>query len=121
MSQLYENVSIFFQKELDQVVLEWNIHKIRKSRNSISPVGRPTIMFEIPEFYEARSYLTDVPDFAIDAIEKECTFLRKPCDEDFFNLCCIIMNEHGYRHEDDPYKALELYLNLRGQLKELLQ
>ncbi|CAG9812660.1 unnamed protein product [Phaedon cochleariae] len=30
--------------DLDQISLEWNVHRIRKTRNAIAPAGRPAIM-----------------------------------------------------------------------------
>ena len=108
------------QNDLDQVVLEWNVHKIRKSRNSISPVGRPAVMFEIPSIYETRSYLVEVPDFAIDAIKEECRVLKYPCDKDIYDLCNIIMCEKGYLRENDPFKTIDLYIALRQLLKDTL-
>lgn len=100
--------------------MEWNVHKIRRSRNSISPTGRPTIMFEIPSLYGAQNYMTRVPNFAIEAISCNCKILNYPCDEDLHNLCSILMAENGYKHQSDPYEAMELYIALRRILKQLI-
>ncbi|KAK5649727.1 hypothetical protein RI129_000756 [Pyrocoelia pectoralis] len=35
---------------INRVILEWNAHKISKSRNSISPTERPTVLYEIPSW-----------------------------------------------------------------------
>ncbi|CAH1155551.1 unnamed protein product, partial [Phaedon cochleariae] len=69
------------QRDLDEVVLEWSVHKIRPSRNSNSPSGRPCIMFEMPSLYQTRSYLIEVPSFALDALSLDCLFQEYPCDE----------------------------------------
>lgn len=74
---------IYFQTELEQVVHEWNIHKISKTRNSISPTGRPALMYEVPSLYGAKSYLVPVPTFAIEELSSNCTFLNYPCNDDF--------------------------------------
>lgn len=100
-------------------MLEWNVHKIRSSRNSIMPFGRPCIMYEMPTLFQTKSYLLEVPTFAIDALATECTILKFPCDEDFYRLCNIIMLENGLSHKCDPYDAVELYSRLRTILKDI--
>ncbi|CAG9772331.1 unnamed protein product [Ceutorhynchus assimilis] len=56
------------QNEMDQVVREWNAHKISKSRNSIMPCGRPRIMLEMPSLYNAKNCLIPVPQFALEPL-----------------------------------------------------
>ncbi|KAJ8909288.1 hypothetical protein NQ315_008197 [Exocentrus adspersus] len=108
--------------ELDEVVLQWNTHKIQKYRNSRAPSGRPAIMFEMPNLYEADSYLSEVPPMCLDIIEVECTRLQFPCDEDVYNVCNYIIDENLYRSSTtDPYVALQLYFNLRNKLYSLLE
>lgn len=98
---------------------EWNVHKIRPSRNSNMPIGRPCIMFEMPELYQTKSYITEVPTFAYNVLESECKFLKYPCDQDFYCLCNIIMVENRLCHKDDPYEAIDLYIQLKGILKTM--
>jgi len=48
------------QKDLDDVVEQWNNHHISVSRNSNCPNGRPNILFSVPElsgFYQAITLL----------------------------------------------------------------
>ncbi|KAJ8929603.1 hypothetical protein NQ314_017710 [Rhamnusium bicolor] len=69
--------------DLDQVALEWNVHKISRSRNSNCSTGRPVIMFEMPNIYHTQNYIINVPTFAIEPLASECLFNEYPCDEDF--------------------------------------
>ncbi|CAG9764650.1 unnamed protein product [Ceutorhynchus assimilis] len=46
------------QKELDQVCLEWNVHRIRKTRNANAPAGRPAIMYEMPSLHGVSDHIT---------------------------------------------------------------
>ncbi|CAH1114742.1 unnamed protein product [Psylliodes chrysocephalus] len=108
------------QKNLDQVVLEWNIHKIRRLKNTVSPSGRPCIMYEMPSIYKTRSYMVGVPNFAIEALRSECKFLKYPCDQDVFDLCNILLVENNWEKGSDPHEAVDLYIQLRNVLKSIL-
>lgn len=99
---------------MQQVVLEWNAHKISKSRNSISPVGKPTIMYELPFLYGACNYIIPVPPFAVDEMSTKCTFNKFSCDEDFSELCGILIEENQLlQGSDKPEDCVLLYKNLR--------
>ena len=39
------------QKELDEIVIEWNSHYVRKQRHLTSPCGIPEKLFTLPELY----------------------------------------------------------------------
>lgn len=109
------------QRELDRIVFEWDSHKIQKARNSISPSGRPIILFEMPELYGAKDYLSKFPIQLADVLEEHCSRNEYACDEDVFHLCEDLVSEHGYRKtSDDPYDAVQLYINLRKKIYEIL-
>ncbi|CAH0555036.1 unnamed protein product [Brassicogethes aeneus] len=48
------------KEELDTVVLEWNTHRIARSRNSIAPYGRPFMMYNRPQDFMSTDYLHPV-------------------------------------------------------------
>ena len=48
------------QDELDEVAKVWDGHLIRKSKQGHVTQGRPLLMFQLPEVYEARSHLKRV-------------------------------------------------------------
>lgn len=105
---------------MNQIVQEWNVHKIQKSRNSNMPNGRPSIMFDMPSLYGARSYLLHIPDFAIDALSNQCISTENTCDEDVYDLCKILMVENGYIQQRNPSAAVQLYKSLRGEILTVL-
>lgn len=39
------------QKELDTIRMDWNQHRVRKSNGSVSPSGKPDIMYSLPNLY----------------------------------------------------------------------
>lgn len=100
--------------------MEWNIHKIRKTRNTVLPIGRPCIMYDMPSFYGTRNFLNNIPSFALDALSENCTFNNYPCDKDMYDLCRILILENGYTSNRNPYAAVDLYINLRTLIISLL-
>ncbi|CAH1115627.1 unnamed protein product [Psylliodes chrysocephalus] len=70
------------KEDLNEVVMEWNVHKISKSRNSIAPTGRPAIMFDISSLYGAKNYCVEITNFSVDSLFDHCTFNEYPCDKD---------------------------------------
>ncbi|XP_063971427.1 uncharacterized protein LOC135158071 [Lytechinus pictus] len=109
------------QAELDEVVDVWDRHLIRPSRNVQAPSGRPNIMFNLPSLYTTRDYLHGVSQERMQACKEECVFRKTiPCDEDIFELCCIVMNEVGYEYPRDRHGARLLYVALRHEITHLL-
>ncbi|KAB0795190.1 hypothetical protein PPYR_12029 [Photinus pyralis] len=104
------------QKELDTVAMEWDLHQISRSRNAVSPIGKPFIMYNIPEVYGTKDYLCNLSSADIGDYEEQCLFHNCPCDDDFYELCVIIMSENGYVMPKTSTDAVDLYLNLRHQL-----
>ncbi|CAG9763543.1 unnamed protein product [Ceutorhynchus assimilis] len=111
--------SKIIEREMVEVVHEWNIHKISKTRNSVSPTGRPALMYEVPSFYGAQSYLVPVPAFAIDELSSGCTFQEHPCDKDFHELCIILIEENQYVQNENPTDCVDLYKKLRNDLRNI--
>ncbi|CAB1430415.1 unnamed protein product [Pleuronectes platessa] len=50
------------ERELQDVVHLWNTHRIRSSRNTVSPGGRPVMMYTIPQLFGAREYLKEIKE-----------------------------------------------------------
>lgn len=108
-----------FQNDLNQVVLEWNVHRIRATRNSISPTGRPCMMFDIPSLFHGQNYLQHVSNHVLDVLSSECLYLQYPCDEDFYLLCESVMTENRLSKTNDLFETVDLYLQLRTKITEL--
>ena len=39
------------QRELNQIRMDWNQHRVRESRGTDDPAGKPDLMFFTPELY----------------------------------------------------------------------
>ena len=42
------------REELHRFAIQWNLHKMRPSRNEESPCGRPDLLYHVPELNGAR-------------------------------------------------------------------
>jgi len=112
---------LFCQEDLDQIVETWNSHRIRYTKNQRSPHGRPFVMYSSPEIYGTRSSLYPVNNTKLNLCEEEC--LKKstiPCNDDVFQLSCSLMIANGWNFSNDPLDAIELYVNLRRLILNLL-
>lgn len=105
---------------MNEVKLLWNHHRIRKTRNSLSPGGKPVVMYQTPEVYRAQDYKIIIPNEKIEACRSECKYLRNPCDDVVYELCNLIMEEENIPQPDDPYRALDLYRYLRNEINKIL-
>ncbi|KAF7709824.1 hypothetical protein HF521_016674 [Silurus meridionalis] len=49
------------ERELHEVACLWNCHRIRPSRNAVSPSGRPLMMYTLPRLFGTTDYLKTEP------------------------------------------------------------
>lgn len=112
------NIYVFFQRELQQVAHLWNCHRIRRSRNAVSPSGRPLILYSFPHLFGTANYLKAVSHPKIQACRDECLPRGPhPCDETVFDICCLAMSENYLHPPNTPEEATELYLFLRAYIR----
>ncbi|KAJ8023128.1 hypothetical protein HOLleu_38223 [Holothuria leucospilota] len=105
--------------ELDAVVSTRNTHRIRGSRQSFTPGGRPNFMFRVPEMYYATDGLCAVEVDELQICREECRAKDEyPCDEDIFNIACVLLGENGLNAPRNP-EALDVYLFLKDKFEEL--
>lgn len=76
----------------------------------------------MPELYDTRNYLQNVPEEEIEMAKEECIFYDKniPCDKDVFELCEIVLQEGEIELTQDPFDALNVYMYLRTKILEIL-
>lgn len=99
------------------MIVEWNTHSIRPTKNQNSPSGRPMIMYRLPNLYNTRDFLNPVLPNEIAVCRDECTFRSdKPCDEEFFELCMIYTDELNTAMPRNANDAIELYLSIRTKI-----
>lgn len=106
---------------MNRVVTEWNIHRIRKSRNSIAPAGRPDILYSFPEIFESVNYIHRLEEHHIQNCKEECIFLNNSCSAfDIAGLCEIIMQEMNIEKPINVYDGITAYIHIRAEMLTLL-
>ena len=102
------------QDDLDEVSMIWNFHRIQHGRNMTEPTGKPAVMYTAPELYDAEDQLMAVDTDDVESCLNESTFKTDfPCDEDFFHLCCELMEDNDLDLPTSPQYAQDLYHALR--------
>jgi hypothetical protein len=78
------------------------------------------MMYFHPELFGGEECTRHCSQQELDACKDECTFRNCPCDQDIFELCNIIMNEHHLHKTNDANGRKNLYLVLRREILSLL-
>ncbi|KAB0804068.1 hypothetical protein PPYR_01038 [Photinus pyralis] len=109
------------QDELDTVALEWNLHRISGSRNSVSPRGRPFTLYHMPQIYDTTDNICHIPINEISNFDEFCAFPSNcPCDRDVYELSVILMIENDLHLARNAHDATDLYLYLRAKIVDLM-
>ena len=75
-------------------------------------------MHLLPALYGTEDYLCPTSSRNIDICQQHCIFRQpKPCDEDLYELCIIIMAENTLAWPVDAYEAIDLYVELQTFVK----
>lgn len=99
------------------MVIEWNCHNIRPTKSQNGPSGKPSVMYRLPHLYGTRKYLNPVQPIQIEACRDECTFRgEKSCDEDFYELFMLYIEELNKDFPKNAKEAADLYITIRTQL-----
>ncbi|XP_046579233.1 uncharacterized protein LOC124286835 [Haliotis rubra] len=106
------------QSELDEVVKLWNTHRIRSSKHLQAPGGKPVVMYSCADLYDAHDYLREVSDQEVDL----CVQQSRPkgpfcCDETVFEICQLLMEEHGRQNPTCMENGILLYQFLRREIR----
>lgn len=112
------------QENLNEVKLQWNHHYIRPSyRLGVSrPYGRPVVMYNTPEVFQAQDFIQNVSQAEIDICADECTFItHATADRDLYDLCRLVMDENHWQFSHNAYEMCDLYLSLRTCVRQELQ
>ena len=109
------------QKELNTMVRNWNLHRIRPSNNAESPSGVPDVLYFNSLSAEVENY--SVPVSREDHDIATTMFTRKPeehgCAPEFKELMDIIMEEEGLQMPSNASEAENLYTTLMHHIVEL--
>ena len=102
-------------QELKRVINQWNIHRIRPSRNLDGPCGKPDVLFFQPEVYGTRDFKMSMPG-NIGLMEQE--YAQYPPSRgvsvEFEVLATSIICQYGLRDQipTSIYEASELFIQL---------
>lgn len=72
-------------------------------------------MYSVPELNNTDDYGCDVPGEEVQEGQQRCIFRSSvACDTDIHNLCCHMMAQNNLQPPEDPYQAIDLYMELRN-------
>ena len=109
------------QSELHTVARNWNLHRIRPTRNAESPSGRPDVLYFNPQARATQDYLVpvDIEERNI-AAETCCQApLERGCSVDFNELATMIMEDEVLSMPTNAMEAKDLYIALLALIEEL--
>ncbi|PIK40430.1 hypothetical protein BSL78_22713 [Apostichopus japonicus] len=93
-------------EEFDNTVLQWNTHRISRSRLHPEPFGRPTMMYFAPRTYLTREFSNHVKLDELEVCREECRLKDDfPCSQEVFELYCVLMNEQNWLPPTSPQEA----------------
>uniref|UniRef100_K1R274 Uncharacterized protein n=1 Tax=Magallana gigas TaxID=29159 RepID=K1R274_MAGGI len=104
----------FINRDLNDTIQQWNEHRIRRSKNTDEPFGKPDVLYFQPEVFATRDFRLEVPG-NIDHIEREFSIAppENGVSDEFQELASALIQEHRLqfppRTKDD---ALELFCNI---------
>jgi hypothetical protein len=99
----------FLQKELTQVVIQWNHHRMQLKKNHGNPGGKPGILFFVPDAYGTRDYKVEYDHNYILYCHQSYGQSRPihGCSEEFIELVNCILPNHNRPSEVN--EAAELF------------
>ncbi|CAL9692552.1 unnamed protein product [Knipowitschia caucasica] len=110
------------ERELQEVSRLWNTHTIRRSRNAVSPPGKPIVMYRLPQLFGCTDHLKQVGNEQIELCREECLPRGPhPCDETVFEISCLAMAENNLHPPTSSEEAIELYLFLRDCIQMYME
>lgn len=107
-------IPLTLQDDVDEATEQWNTHRIRPTRNQISPFGKPCIMYMLPHLYNTEDFKQPFNEEALLLCQEETIQnATGPSDSDFKELFQGIMTEHNLHEPHDFHSAKALYIQLR--------
>lgn len=106
-------------EELKVLVGVWNNHRIRRSRNAVTPCGKPNVLYNVPEIFDRVDYRVEFdPDMANVALDEYVSLHNESenCETEIKDVLDILMEDNGWHMAADRFEGATLYLNLREAL-----
>ena len=105
------------QDDLDNLVDYWNNHKIRTSKLSESTDGRPSVIYELPEKYDAKDH--KIPVNTVDLKDLSAAPSQFCCSDEFSELALMIMEDLILQIPSSFKEAENLYFKLVEEIGKL--
>ena len=109
------------QNDLNSLVDYWNNYKIRTSKLSESPNGRPSVIYELPEKYDTEDH--KIPVNAVDLNLAKRPYSAAPsqfcCSDEFSELAFMIMEDLNLQIPSSFKEAENLYFKLVEEIGKL--
>ena len=112
-------IIIIFQKDIEERIEYWNLHRIRRSCHGPVP-GIPDVLYSCPELQGAKDHIQSIDPNDIAQCRANCWSRQlRPCEnEDIYELCLMIMVDIHVHAPDSCLASLEsIYAQLRDVLK----
>ena len=109
------------QDDLDSLVDYWNDRKIRASKLSESPDGTPSVIYQLPEKYDAEDHR--IPVNTVDLNLAKRLYSAAPsqfcCSDEFSELALLIMEDLNLQKPISFEDAENLYFKLVEEIGKL--
>ena len=109
------------QDDLDNLVDYWNNHKIRTSKLAESPDGRPSIIYESPEKYNAEDHKIPVNMVDLNLAKRlySAALSQFCCSDKFSELALMMMEDLNLQMPSSFKEAENLYFKLVEEIGKL--
>lgn len=79
-------------------------------------------MYQLPELYRTKNYSVEVRTEEVRLFKEQSLIIKNDicCDKHVHELCKILMDEYNYSAPKNVHHALDLYINLRQNIYELI-
>jgi hypothetical protein len=106
------------QKELYNVAINWNLHRIR-FQNVESPSGRPDVLYFLPEIENTQDFKMEVLEDDLEIVEESFCKQVPKCSKEFKEMAEILMSEHSLHTPNNAEEALALYSKLIQEIENI--
>jgi hypothetical protein len=107
------------QKEFEQIAVEWNNHRIRKSHNAEAPAGIPDILYYAPEGEGVARHRVHVSAEQLEAASTNTKKKPPPAPPEFSELADHVMKKKGWEQPTTAKQATDVYEELLKVLEPL--
>lgn len=105
---------------MEIAVVQWNNHRIRKTKNQNMPNGRPTTLYHMPQQFGGRESLCPCAAVDINACFTRFNVELDDEDAECFELYKMILEENGWQKPSKSLDMIDFYSMLRQEVRDVL-